>query len=273
MGPKRHGPDWTGDDDEDEDYGSRPSPRKKQKTTAAARGSRPKPRRRAGYSGSDIEDDDDDISEEEDDLDIESEEDDEEPVEYASGRRGRKAAATRAKYEEPDSDEFDEDEEEEEEVKPQRRKLKTRGIVASDDEEVHAAQPRDPEEKERLIVKLKLPAMGASSSAIRATRSRTSSKTVVKPESSYGLRRDSRTIHNDIVFDERPERGRSYSGDHPRRDTRASKRLATTSPIAERVPPAIPEEQEAEHDILTTDLPMAEDPDAEAEAVSVGVIA
>jgi hypothetical protein len=268
MAPKRHGPDLTGDDQEDDDYGNRPSPRKKQKMARPSRSSQPKSKKRSGgrrYGGSDIEDDDDLGDEDSEDLseDLVSEESDE-PIEYESGRKGRKAAVKISKYQEPATDD-DEFEESEDEVKPKIKKRlqqRQRTIAASDESEV--LQSGSDNEKRQLIVKLKALPRDA-----RSMRSRTSSKTTVAaPEHIYGTRRSSRTAPQEHVQDRQSERGRSVSGEQSRRSKRASKRLTTASPVEERIPPIIPEaeEDDQQHEILKSDVVM--EADAEGEPVS-----
>jgi len=265
MRTKRHGPDLTGDDNDDEDYGNRPSPRKKQKTNSQ-RSSRPKTKRRDRYGGSDVDDEDEEFSEEEEDeIDEISDEDEEEQPVYASGRRGRKsAAATRTKYEEPATDD-DELEQEEEEVKPvSKKRTFKREVAASDEEEGENAPRQASEEHKHLLVKLKVDT-SLLGKPQRSARARTSSK--IEPSAlEYGLRRSSRTTHEEPTFDNRTERTGSITGSTTGRPTRASKRLNTISPLAERLPQLDEREEAAPEDILTTDLVM--DEDAEGEVVS-----
>jgi len=265
MKTKRHGPDLTGDDNDDEDYGNRPSPRKKQKTNSQ-RSSRPKAKKRDRYGGSDVDDEDEEFSEEEEDeVDEVSDEDEEEQPVYASGRRGRKsAAATRTKYEDPATDD-DELEIEEEEVKPvSKKRTFKREVAASDEEEGETAPHQASEEHRHLLVKLKVDT-SLLAKPQRSTRARTSSKTE-HSALEYGLRRNSRTTHEDPTFDNRTERTGSITGSTTGRSTRASKRLNTTSPLAERLPQLDEIEEAAPEDILTTDLVMHDD--AEVEVVS-----
>jgi hypothetical protein len=283
MAPKRHGPDLTGDDEEDDDYGNRPSPRKKQKTARPSpKSSRPKPKKRSGgrrYGGSDIEDDDDLDDDDEDDLseDLASEEE-EDALEYESGRKARKAAVKVSKYQEPDTDddEFGGLDESEEEVKPKvtkRLKQRQRTIAASDEDEVQAQSGSD-NERPTLIIKLKANLKElAPAPESRSMRSRTSSKTTAAPpEHIYDTRRSSRAALQEHTQDQQSERGRSISGEQPRRGTRGSKRLATTSPVEERIPTMIPEaeEESQHHHLLKSDVVM--EADAEGEPVSIELV-
>jgi len=271
MVGKRRVPDEFGnmDDSDDEDFGSRPSPRKRQKQRVS-RPARPKPRRRGGHRGSDITDDDDDISEEDsDDLEEDrvTEDDDEEPVLYESGRPGRRVAAGRGKYQEPPSDV-----DEVSDVKPKTkartvqrgaRRLTTLKDEDDEEEDEQPIQSRFSEEKESLIVKLRLPRGAAANTAPRlATRSRTSSK-AIPIESSYGLRRSSRTSRDERGSE--AGRGRSVSDEVMRRPSRASKRPGSTaSPEMERLP-AIRQEPEELAELLVSDV---KERDASGEPVS-----
>lgn len=272
MVGKRRIPDAFGhmDDSDDEDFGSRPSPRKRQKQRVS-KPARSKPKRRAGHHGSDITDDDEDVSEEDsDDLEEDrvTDDDDEEPVLYESGRPGRRAAAGRGKYQEPPSDV-----DEVSDVKPKAsgrtvargaRRLTTLKDEDEDEaEDEPPVQSRSSEEKESLIVKLKLPRGAAANTAPRlVTRSRTSSK-AIPVESSYGLRRNSRTSRDERGSE--AGRGRSVSDEIMRRPSRASKRLGSTaSPEEERLP-AIRQEPEDQADLLVSDV---KERDASGEPVS-----
>jgi len=278
MVGKRRIPDEFGnmDDSDDEDFGSRPSPRKRQKQRVS-RPARPKARRRAAHRGSDISDDDEDISEEDsDDLEEDrvTDDDDEEPVLYESGRPGRRVAAGRGKYQEPPSDV-----DEVSDVKPKAkartvqrgaRRLTTLKDEEEEEEEEEDEQPvqsRFSEEKESLIIKLRLPRGPAENTAPRlATRSRTSSK-AIPMESSYGLRRSSRTSRDERGSE--TGRGGSVSDEVMRRLSRASKRLGSTaSPEMERLP-AIRQEPEDQAELLVSDV---KERDASGEPVSGRVV-
>ena len=256
------------DDSDDEDFGSRPSPRKRQKQRVS-KAARPKPRRRGGHRGSDITDDDDDISEEDsDDLEEDrvTDDDDEEPVLYESGRPGRRVAAGRGKYQEPPSD-VDEVSDVKPKSKPRTVQRGTRRLTTlkdeDDEDDEQPVQSRFSEEKETLIVKLKMPRGAAANTAPRlVTRSRTSSK-AIPVESSYGLRRSSRTSRDERGLE--AGRGRSVSDEVMRRPSRASKRLGSTaSPEIERLP-AIRQEPEDQAGLLVSDV---RERDASGEPVS-----